>query len=363
LVTDARVRFIEGAAADDAAFDRLALAVFAEQFERLPFYGEYCRRAGRSPETVTSWREIPALPIEAFKREALTTFPPESAVRTFLTSGTSRGPESRGRVLKDAEALRLHDAAVLAGFRRFGLPDRERIRILVLAPPTERAPHLRMAYDCSLFARLFGSEGSGHFVGASGLDLDGCVAALRRAESEGEPVLLIGATFSFVWLFEHCRSQGLRLHLPPGSRTLDGGGYKGRSRELTKAEFIDQATETLGVPEHHVVNLLGITEVASLFFDNVLADHFAGRERPRHKPDAPWTRSLAVHPETLAPLPPGETGLLLHVDLASARNVLAVLTEDLGLQVADGFEIFGRAEGAELRGCSLAMEEWLGAAD
>jgi hypothetical protein len=264
-------------------------------------------------------------------------------------------------VLKDAAALRLHEAAVLAGFRRFGLPDREGIRILVLAPPTERAPHLRMAYDCSLFARLFGAPGSGHFVGEEGLAFDRIEAALRETQDAGEPVLLVGATFSFVWLFEWLRERGLRFRLPPGSRTLDGGGYKGRSRELTKEAFIELATGTLGLSPTHVVNLLGITEVASLFYDSVLADDLAGHERPRHKPNAPWTRTVAVHPDTLAPLPPGETGLLLHLDLASARNVLAVLTEDLGHELADGFEILGRAEGAELRGCSLAMEEWLGA--
>jgi hypothetical protein len=360
--TDDLVRFIQSATGEDeATFDRLALSVYAEQYRGLPFYPGYCRRAGRPPEAVTSWREIPALPIEAFKKEALAIFPPETAARTFLTSGTSRGPEGRGRVLKDAGALRLHEAAVLAGFRRFGLPDRERIRILVLAPSTERAPHLRMAYDCSLFARLFGAAGSGHFVGEGGLEFDRVIAALREAESAGEPVLLIGATFSFVWLFEHCRERALRFRLPPGSRTLDGGGYKGRSRELTKEAFIGLATETLGLSPTHVVNLLGITEVASLFYDSVLGDHLAGRNRPRHKPNAPWTRTLAVDPETLSPLRPGETGLLLHLDLASARNVLAVLTEDLGHEVAGGFEILGRARGAELRGCSLAMEEWLGA--
>src|SRR5262249_40353934 len=168
------LRFIEAppAAGGDAVFERLALALFAEQCARLPVYGEYCRRAGRTPGTVRRWQEIPALPIEAFKRQTLATFPADEAERTFLTSGTSRGPESRARVVRDRAAVHLHEAAVLAGFRRGGLPDRERIRILVLAPPAERVPHLRMAYDCSLFVRLFGVPGSGHFVSEAGLECD-----------------------------------------------------------------------------------------------------------------------------------------------------------------------------------------------
>jgi diacylglycerol kinase (ATP) len=38
---------------------------------------------------------------------------------------------------------------------------------------------------------------------------------------------------------------------------------------------------------------LGITEIASLFYDNVLGGHLAGSTAPRHKPNAPWTRTVA----------------------------------------------------------------------
>jgi hypothetical protein len=318
---------------------------------------------------VSRWIDIPAVPTDAFKREPLATFDSALAVRVFMTSGTSSGPEGRGKVYKDSAALTLHDAVVRDGFRRWCLPDRQNIRVLVLAPQEEAVPHLRMAHDCSLFRREFDSGGGGHFVGEQGLEVELLLVALQRAETEGSPVLLVGATFSLVRFFDACLERGQRFQLPAGSRIVDGGGYKGRSRELTKAEFLDTASETLGLPESHCVNLLGITELTSLFFDNTLAAAHAGGAEPRRKMNEPWTRTRAVDPETLEILPPGEVGLLRHWDLANVATVAVLQTDDLGTcfrqvgandpAAAGGFEVLGRARGAELRGCSLAMEQFL----
>jgi len=65
--------------------------------------------------------------------------------------------------------------------------------------------------------------------------------------------------------------------------------------------------------------------------------------------------------ETLEPLPDGAVGVLRHFDLANLDSVLAVQTDDLGIAGGGGFEILGRAAGAELRGCSIAMDQWLSA--
>jgi hypothetical protein len=348
--------------ADDVQFTTAALSLFERQIETNPPYAAFCRRLGRTPAGIRHWTEIPAVPTDAYKQEPLATFDPAEAERVFMTSGTTSGPEKRGKIYKDRKAMAIHDAVVRDGFRRWCLPDRDRIRLLVLAPPAPTVPHLRMAHDCSLFLREFDAGGGRHFIGEGGMDVDGLTEALDQAVESGEPVMLVGATFSFARLFDACRERFLRFCLPPGSRMADGGGYKGRSRELTKAAFLAEAGERLGLSEDHCVNLLGITELTTLFFDNVLAASISGEETGRYKTNAPWTRTRAVHPETLALLPPGEAGLLRHWDLANSGSVQALQTDDLGLQVGGGFEIFGRAQGAELRGCSLAMEQFLDAA-
>jgi hypothetical protein len=69
-----------------------------------------------------------------------------------------------------------------------------------------------------------------------------------------------------------------------------------------------------------------------------------------------------VDPLTGAEVPRGERGVLVHCDLASFNSVTSILTEDVGIAVDGGFQLLGRAEGAQAKGCSLAVEEFLRAA-
>ncbi len=86
------------------------------------------------------------------------------------------------------------------------------------------------------------------------------------------------------------------------------------------------------------------------------------RARPvlkRFKEIPPWVRTQVVEAESLEPVDDGNVGLLRHLDLANLDSVMSILTEDIGVAGNGGFEILGRAAGAELRGCSLAMSQWV----
>ncbi len=84
----------------------------------------------------------------------------------------------------------------------------------------------------------------------------------------------------------------------------------------------------------------------------------AGLGARRHVPP-PWVRTRVLDPQTLSALPDGNPGLLCHFDLANAGSVIAILTEDLGIAVDGGFQVLGRVQGAEPRGCSIAMDDLL----
>ena len=75
----------------------------------------------------------------------------------------------------------------------------------------------------------------------------------------------------------------------------------------------------------------------------------------RAKVGPPWTRTLVVDPATLEPAARGERGILRHVDLANFESIAAVQTLDIGIEQGRGFEVLGRASGAEARGCSQLM--------
>ncbi|MFI5266342.1 MAG: zinc-binding dehydrogenase [Chloroflexota bacterium] len=339
---------------DDRQFEALALRLFAYQYARNVPYRALCDRRGATPATSASWRHIPAVPIAAFKEALLTCEPSDSAVE-FNSSGTTT-PERKSRHFHPN--LRLYDLNAAANFKAHVLPDRQRMPFLVLFPPREQMPNSSLAHWLTLMVERWGSPGSTWYVSADdGLDADAVTRRLRQAETQGEAVGLLTASFGLVHFLEHCLDKGLRFHLPPSSRVMDTGGYKGRSREYAKADLYGMVTDLLGVPDSHIVNMYGMTEHGTQFLDTRLRDHVAGIQSPRHKSIPPWARTLVVDPETLREAPRGERGLLLHFDLINRNSVLAVLSEDVGYAVEDGFEVLGRAQGAEARGCSIALDE------
>lgn len=359
-----------GAAMPDDAFDRLARAVFAHQFACNQPYRRFCERRGASPATVAHWTEIPAVPTDAFKAAALVCGDVdaiEAAARrhplgtarsaaVFRTSGTTQGPGQRGtHYVPD---LSLYDAALRAGFTAHLLPEGGRMRMISLVPPPEEVPDSSLSHMAGAVVADFGTTASGWFVSPfGGIDHAPLEAALRDAEAAGEPVCILGTAFALVHWLDALRERGIRFRLPPGSRLMDTGGFKGRSREVTREELYSGVEEMIGIPHGWCVNEYGMTEMSSQFYDGVAGSAPAPAERLHVGP--PWVRTQATDPETLRPLPHGEVGVLRHLDLANLDSVAAIQTADLGITSPNGFRVLGRARGAEARGCSLAMDDLL----
>jgi hypothetical protein len=337
-------------------FERAALAVFSYQFERNLPYRVYCERRGRTPATVDRWHDIPAVATAAFKIVDLACAPPE---RVFQTSGTTRGPKGKGRHL--VPRLGIYRTAALRHFTACVAVDGRRAPVLALTPPPSLRPDSSLVQMIEWIREEYGTAESAYFVGAAGLDADTLGARLTAMERDGPPAYLIGLTAAFEQLFAHCDVRQRRFRLPYGTLVIDTGGVKGAAdgsrHPLSAAGFIAACWRSLGVPGYHCINEYGMTELCSQFYDNVLRERVAGRLTPRCKVGPPWTRTLVVDPETLREVPPGTTGLLRHYDLANCGSVLAVQTEDLGVQVQDGFIVRGRLRGAEPRGCALLLED------
>jgi len=336
-----------GVDAPGEAFDALANDLFAYQYQHNAPYREFCTAKGVAPDTLRHWSDIPAFPTEAFKTDIITSFPAEGAVMAQLTSGTTAN--QRGMIFRDEIGRDLVFAAnrVMTGAWLF--PDfaaGQRCRILILAPSPEMAPSMGMAIGMEQTRRHFGTPDSRFLLTHSGLDIKALVRALEDAEASGVPVAMIGSTSAFVFFFNACRAKNMCFRLPAGSRIGDGGGYRGRFGELSQDDYFRLAGEILGIPESHCVNVLGMAETATNYFDNSLRAAVLGQgggERLRLPP--PWARVQAVDRTTLQPLPPGQVGLLRHFDVANLPTVIAVQTDNLGYTDASGgFQIVGRAK-------------------
>ncbi|WP_088709878.1 acyl-protein synthetase, partial [Noviherbaspirillum denitrificans] len=287
--------FLSGVDGDPAPFDQLALDMFAYQYRNNPPYRAYCNALGKGPGVVKQWQDIPAFPTESFKTELVTSFPFDEAVMANLTSGTTA--IVRGQIFRDeiGRELVLDANRIMTGAWLF--PDfekGERCRVLILAPSPEMAPSMGMAVGMDETRRIFGTPDSRFLLSHSGIDVGALVEALTESETSGRPVAMIGSTSAFVFFFNACKKRGVSFHLPAGSRIGDGGGYRGRFGEMTQEDYLRLAYDVLGIPASHCVNVLGMAESATGYFDNTLRRAVKGlppAKRMRQNP--PWARTAA----------------------------------------------------------------------
>ncbi|MFO0689346.1 MAG: hypothetical protein U0900_11620 [Myxococcota bacterium] len=359
---------------DEPRFESLALALFRFQYAACEPYRRYADALGRTPGNVLQANAIPPVPTGAFKEFDLRCFPAERTVLTFRTSGTST--ERRGALHLDTVAL--YEASLLASLRRCFLTDLvgRRPTMRFLAPSPQDAPDSSLTHMFATLAAAEGSSHSGYDLTRDGLALDPLARAVGEARRAGAPIVLAGTSFAFVHFLDatdagdaggtgHARgahAQADRWTLPPGSRVLETGGFKGRSREVPRERLRAALAARFGIPEHAILNQYGMTELGSQFYDSTLLDP----DGPRRKLVPPWTRVRCVDPDTGLDVPTGEVGLIVIHDLANTGSVAAIQTADLGrlLPAASGpetigFDVLGRAAGAEQRGCSIAVDAML----
>lgn len=352
LVADL-LAFIAMDTSTDEQFDQLALRLFAHQYASNAPFRSFCQRRGATPRNVRTWSDIPAVPIDAFKALELRSEPASPGERVFMTSGTT-GRAARGRHFHPR--LDVYDLSMVRNFRQRFMQGAERLPMGILFPDEQAMPHSSLAHYLALAKSEFGTADSRYFLTPQGLDMAGLCAALETSERSGQPCALLGASFSLVHVMDALRAQGRSFRLAPGSRILDTGGYKGQSRELPLEDFYAGLSQLLGVPRTHCINMYGMTELSTQFYD-------AGNATlPSVKSGPHWIRSRLVEPVTGRSVAPGERGILVHCDLANYNAVTTILTEDVGLWAEGGFLLLGRAEGAAAKGCSLAVEAFVQAA-
>jgi len=345
--------FMHLKAVDDASFNAVALRLFKHQAQfNLPFQ-RFCQMRGKTPRTVAHWHDIPAVPINAFKDLDLTCTPADNCERVFMTSGTTRG-DTKGRHYHPS--LLVYDMSMRLNFQQHLLQKLPKIRMGILFPTEEMMPNSSLAHYLKLALEHFGTQDSSYFMGPSGLDIQGLTLALHEAQQTGEPIALLGASYSLVHAMDAFDAKGIGFKLPPSSWLFDTGGFKGQSREIAADSFYAQLSNRFGVPRSHCFNMYGMTELSTQLYDE------GNTTTPSNKYGPHWLRTRVVDPISGLEMPKGERGILVHTDLANYNSVTTILTEDVGVATDDSFVLLGRAQGAQAKGCSLAVEEFLQAA-
>ena len=327
---------------DDAARDALLRRVLRFQKSYVAPYARIVKHSGLAEADALRW---PGVPTDVFRFARVAAHAAERDVRVFRTSGTTQAHRGE-HPLRD---LSLYDRSARAWAKHMLFPDTARMRLIVLAPSSAELPDSSLSYMLDRFEPWFGladrTRASVRAMRDGALDLPVLERALREAERAGEAVALLGTSFAFVHADDGLGAA--RFALPPGSRIMQTGGFKGRSREVSPDEMRAMLSARYGVPERMIIAEYGMTELCSQLYEAM---------EPRRLLAPGWVRVSLVHPETLAPVPDGDEGLVRIDDLANLDTACAIQTSDRGVRVHDGILVLGRAAGAVPRGCSIAID-------
>jgi hypothetical protein len=355
-------------------FDALTLELFALQFENNFAYRKICEAHRLTPEIVEHWTQIPAVPTAAFKELELTSLAAKERTAVFHSSSTTEQKPSRH--FHNAESLAVYEASLWNWFEQNFFPNSkfkihlsrqseatvENSKLVFLTPPPDLVPHSSLVHMFETVRQKLGGpnvpasrpEFFGKLAadGSWTLDFDATLAALSdNSKSKTQnPKLILGTAFSFVHLLDFLVENNLRFQLPENSRVMETGGYKNRSRSLPKSELHALISERLGIWRENIICEYGMSELSSQAYDREVRSQKSA-VRSLHLP--PWARAQIISPETNREVSEGETGLIRIFDLANVFSVASIQTEDLAVRHGNGFELIGRAQLSEPRGCSL----------
>lgn len=322
------------ASLDALSWEEVALAVFHYQAAHNGLYARFLRLIGCSPRRITSLEDIPFLPISLFKRHWVKSGR-WRAQETFLSSGTTGQQPSRHAV-RDKSFYRENARRGFAA--HYGEPSEW--CILALLPSYLERQGSSLVAMVDHFIRLSRYAESGFFLRSD----ETLVHVLQNCQEQRYPTLLIGVSYA---LLDFAERHPMPL---PNVTVMETGGMKGRRPELTREAlhtFLCEAFSLEGVHSEY-----GMTELFSQAYSRPLPG-FPARFRP-----APTLRATATEVyDPLARAKAGHTGVLCFIDLANIDTCKLIATEDLGRVYPDGsFEVLGRLDAAEWRGCNLMIE-------
>jgi hypothetical protein len=356
----ARILALIDACADGSRHDRQRDTLLQDlaryQAHTIPAYARFVAQRQVHGEA-TGLDQIPALPTDAFRFARMASHHERDDVRCFVSSGTTQAERSR-HPFRD---LTIYDRAAYAAARFALFPDRERMPLVIIAPSEQAQPSSSLSYMLARFVEWFGEASSVNVWREDMLDLHALSEVLTHAEMRKTPVAILGTSFAFVHAMDGL--DGSRFELPRGSRIMQTGGFKGRSRVLEPNAMRSLLSECFGVEDAMIVAEYGMTELSSQLYETTLRASLLGQvPGPRRLWIPGWLRAAPVDPETLLARSDPQPGLLRVDDAANLDSVSCIQTADLSYCVQDGVIVTGRAEGAIARGCSISADDLLGRA-
>lgn len=308
---------------------QLALDVFYYQSDQNPTYKAYLQNLNIDAKQIKSLGEIPYLPISFFK-DSVVKSGDWAEERIFESSGTTQQIVKSRHFVKDVG----HYNKVCVQIFESVYGKVENCHILGLLPSYLERKGSSLVHMVDLMVKKSGSTFSGFYLYNHESLYDQLIQLKNR--KDGKRLVLIGVTFA---LLDFATEFNMKLE---GAVVMETGGMKGRKEEMTRTEVHDFLQKKLGVSTIH--SEYGMTELLSQAYSQKDGRYFTPNwmkvsTRDINDPFADSGR---------------RPGIIKVMDLANFDTCSFIETQDLGLLNEDGsFEVLGRADNSEMRGCSL----------
>ncbi|MCB0477127.1 MAG: acyl transferase [Crocinitomicaceae bacterium] len=311
---------------NDEEFEKIALQVFEFQKNQNSVYKNYLKFLGKEDFLPQKISEIPFLPISFFKSHQVICGK-QDAKQIFTSSGTG-GMQSR-HLVSDLEVYR---QSYRQGFQYFYGPPSE-YHILALLPSYLEREGSSLIYMVEDLIQLSNSEISGFFLN----NMEELIQSLHAARKTNRKILLLGVSFALLDLAE---SHPMDLS---DVLIMETGGMKGRREEITREELHGILKNSFQVKQVH--SEYGMTELLSQAY----SDGNGIFNCP------PWMKVIFRNTYDPFELNKNSGGVNV-IDLANIYSCSFIETADLGRVHGRGFEILGRLDNSDIRGCNLMIE-------
>lgn len=312
----------------EKSFDDLALTLYSYHREHNPTYKTFlnlfCTHL-----TPQNWREIPCMPVSFFKTHNLY-IPQQQPEVTFRSSGTTGANTSRHHV---SQINDYHDVCEKGFEGVYG--SLNQYAFCCLLPSYLERTGASLIEMCRYFIE---QSGAGGFY----LDnINALFSDIQKHKTAGKQVVLIGVSFALLDLVDCNPDRSLFKDV----LVMETGGMKGRRKELTRMALHEA-----------IMNGLGVNQVASEYGMTELMSQAYAKDSGLYVPPN-WMRVAARHVHDPRDVrPSGRPGLLNIIDLANVHSMPFIAVDDIGVVHENGtFEVLGRYDSADVRGCNLMV--------
>ncbi len=306
-------------------FDEIAWRLFHFQARHNPVYSSYLNHVKIDPDKIKSLEEIPFLPIRFFKNHEIKTGD-WSTQRTYKSSGTTESIRSFHHLWDEPFYLN-HAASTFEKF--FG--SLKQFHILALLPSYDTG-HSSLVAMARYFIAQSGSDDSGFYFS----ETTKLIELIDRLKYSDKRTILFGVSHSLLDL------AGQGPYSFNNLLVIETGGMKGKKEELTRMDLHKKIK--LGIGTLQVCSEYGMTELCSQAYSKAEGVFQC----------APTMKVLIKEindPFSIT----DATGIINVIDLANFHSCCFIETQDLGRVTENGFEVLGRADNSEARGCNLMI--------